>query len=771
MQIGSFEVPETFTVSAIAIALLLSFATIVGRAACAVMPWRMRAAAKFYFAPCVGLALLVICASALGMRVALGSSALTPLFACGLLGVALATERDTRQLSKHVGAVVLFGLACGAGMLAPALVLGGFDAHNDAFTYLAHSAWLQDHAFSNRILVDEVTPFSSQVFLYQQAGLRMGASFLLAFCQDLLNQEHAYRLYPGVASTAVAACCLAAGGPLLRIMRGIRRPWRMGVLALPALAAGGLAAGAANGFFAQTYGLGFASGTAFLSGMVFAWMLKDTRAPGMIVKSAIPLGILVAALGYAYPEMAPFVLFGLCVGALFVLVRARRTSDVVILGAATALVSALLLNQEVIRAISAIRMQSDVVVGAAVDWPVLGFSSHALGFYGGDSQQPFAHSSALASFMSPAGFGALATAIGIVAIAFAFGRCASRGALVTAVPTIAILGAMIVAFAYFRWGVASPFPSGTGQSWSQYKLSEWANPFLSLLMVAAIGLALRMSALGKAGRSAVIALLFVAGLTWAVPFGLHRVAPVSGYYGNTKDIGGYLERFERLVKTTCGPGQRVYAAMPSRFDKFRQIMALYLPARIVASDWSDDPFVGQWLPDAVESARLAPGDCIVQASPAPILTSGNAVLGPFLVSTGPVLGELAVARVSGAYPAESDSSSTWRWVEQQMSVEVEPHLVSPTATRTRIRFESATSAGQRLLLTVASKGGSKRQFVLPSNGFPPKAFDSTLDVNPADVVSLTFSSPDASVSLGPADPRKGAFLIRNLELIPVVLPP
>ncbi len=40
-----------------------------------------------------------------------------------------------------------------------------------------------------------------------------------------------------------------------------------------------------------------------------------------------------------------------------------------------------------------------------------------------------------------------------------------------------LAGLLSAALFYFRYFVASPFPIGHGQSWSQFKLAEWAFPF------------------------------------------------------------------------------------------------------------------------------------------------------------------------------------------------------------------------------------------------------------------------------------------------------
>ena len=72
------------------------------------------------------------------------------------------------------------------------------------------------------------------------------------------------------------------------------------------------------------------------------------------------------------------------------------------------------------------------------------------------------------------------------------------------------------------------FPQRIGQSWSQFKLVDWAHPFAMAFALLAV-VQLRRG-IGKCFDS-VVTMVFVVGLVGATLFGVARVAPLIQYYG------------------------------------------------------------------------------------------------------------------------------------------------------------------------------------------------------------------------------------------------
>ena len=253
------------------LAAILSLATIIGRAWSAVFPYKLQAIARYYLAPVLGLASLVIIASVIGRVLPLGNSVVVPWIVTAILVLAFLRERHVGQAFFHALLVSVFGIFCAASILGPLFAHGAFNAHNDTFTYLVHSTWLQTHAFNETIPAEMVTPLTTQISIYQ-LGDRMGGSFLLALLQSLLNLHWSYEVYPAVVSAAIAVCCLAIGFPIARALHPIRRSIRLALIALPALNLGGFVFGANMGFLPQTVGLAIGASLLFALGPVFRWL-------------------------------------------------------------------------------------------------------------------------------------------------------------------------------------------------------------------------------------------------------------------------------------------------------------------------------------------------------------------------------------------------------------------------------------------------------------------------------------------------------------------
>lgn len=168
--------PMIFWITLGAVPALVFVATVIGRAWTILLPSHLQGPARYYLAPALGLATLTVMATLFGSYVPLGHRALLPLVFAGLAAWALVRRHEFGLVVRQSLWSGAFALACGAGILSPLLVYGAFNTDNDTFTYLAHAQWLQQHPFSQSVLTETVTPFETQILLYQQTGFRMGGS-------------------------------------------------------------------------------------------------------------------------------------------------------------------------------------------------------------------------------------------------------------------------------------------------------------------------------------------------------------------------------------------------------------------------------------------------------------------------------------------------------------------------------------------------------------------------------------------------------------------
>ncbi|MHB8108729.1 MAG: hypothetical protein ACYDHW_01710, partial [Syntrophorhabdaceae bacterium] len=751
-----------------AIAAILSLATLIGRAWGMFFPYRFKAVARFYLAPALGLATLTIIASLVGRFLPMGDSVVVPCLVIALLIWVLVREKQINRAFRHALMVSVFGIVCGTSILGPLFTYGGFNAHTDAFTYLAHGDWLQHHAFGDTIPIDRVTPLTTQISLYQQASLRMGASFLLALLQALLNLRWSYEIYPAVVIAVIAACCLAIGFPLARVLQSMPRGIRLALLALPAFSLGGLLFGANMGFLPQTVGLALGAGVLFMVGPLFQWVTTAKTNWLAIGKAAIPGAVLFTGASFAYSEIAPFLLVAVLGSGFILAVRFHAWKNLLVHVGLLLGLSILLLNTELIRVYAALRMQSRAVVGGAVDWTLLGYVAHAFGLHGG-TWDGF-HGADWEGFQwtTPENIGSRSFVFGLILFGLAIGavlagvrsvwRTTIRGILM---PAAIILIIFAFGILYFRYFVPSPFPKGIGQSWSQFKLAEWAHPFvMAFVLLAVAGLRLRW---GKLFNSAVLA-LFTIGLVSATLIGVARVQPLMHYYHGVSDLSRFYLKFRDTVFATCPRSTPVYLALGGPHHKFRQMAVLYLYDREVASDWMDDDYIRNVLPVERRTQELTTGSCVVEPLGQNSSLNQGTIIGPFQVGIFNGRGYIQIASMSGAHDRESDGQNWWHWVERRVSFTLQPRFAPKDATQTKLRFEYGTRGKQTLALRIIKRDGSSQKILLTSNDDARAVFDQVIDVPPIELAEISIETDGKASPLGERDPRMAAWMICNMTI-------
>ena len=159
---------EIFWLTFVNVFACLFLATLFGRPWAAAFPYKLKAPVAFYLAPVLGLALLTVAASLIGRFLPLGQTILAPLFILAMFAKAFLGEKHKKQALYHAFLISVFGVLCGLSLLVPLFVYGAYNPHNDTFTYLVHSDWLQTHPFSDTLTEKTVSSLTTQVALYQQ---------------------------------------------------------------------------------------------------------------------------------------------------------------------------------------------------------------------------------------------------------------------------------------------------------------------------------------------------------------------------------------------------------------------------------------------------------------------------------------------------------------------------------------------------------------------------------------------------------------------------
>lgn len=760
-----YSVPNIFWITLSSLAALLTLATLLGRIVATLYPHRIKGPARFYLSPVLGLAMLTLIASMTGRILPLGNSVIPPILIVSLLVWALIREQHVTDALRHALLVSVFGIFCGASVLGPLYGFGAFNAHNDGFTYLVHANWLQEHAFNETIPVQSVTPVTTQISLYQQKGFRMGGSFLLALAQALLNLRWSYEAYPAVLIAAITACCLAIGFPLSRSLQPIRRSTRLALLALPAFSLGGLVFGANFGFLPQTLGLTLGAGLLFSVGQTFRWIVSAQPSVTLIARTIFPTATLFAAAVFAYSELAPFLVVAVTGSGILLVFRRHGQARLLLYMVLLFGLAALLLNTELIRVYSALHTQSGAVVGSPVDWSLLGYAAHSIGVHGGawDGFQWTTPENAWSSFFI---LGIALSVLSMLIISLGRHSCARSTMNGELLPVTLILMSFFIGLFYFRYFVPSPFPKGTGQSWSEFKLADWAHPFTAVFVI------LGAISLGKyIGKyfAPVVGTLSLLGFISTTYIGIVRTTPLLQYYGNPRDLNHFYQEFRKTVIANCSLTAPIFLALQGPHHKFRQMAAYFLSDREVSSDWMDDGYIFPLLPTERQIQPLNSGTCIVEPIGDNSWLEHGTTIGPFRIGMYDGEGRVRITSSTGAYGLETDKKNWWYWVESKIVFKLQSIYVPKNLKQTKLSFEYGTRGEQALTVLIQTRTGNIRRFELHGEGTALTVFENVIDLSPNELTEISIETSGQATQLSEQDKRMAAFIVRNVSIIPVSL--
>jgi hypothetical protein len=422
----------------------------------------------------------------------------------------------------------------------------------------------------------------------------MGASFLLGFIQSLFQTQWSYTVFPTVASLASVIGSLSVG--YCACLTGFRKKWH-GILisVFVAVNFSSLACGSVVlGFFPQTFGLAFAVAFLGLFGTVFSNLKRITNRFSAVF-SSLPLAILFSALVYSYSELAPFTVFAAMIAGFGYLMIFSPRKQFWVLCLFFLFFSLLLLNVEIYRAISAIIIQSKVVVGCAVEWAFSDFIGHCFGLRSSifDVNTWFFYS----KFMSLA-----LLLISLFLIVFFMRKIFKKG-LLELMPCLSFIFVSVSAFLYFRYLVPSPWNSGIGQTWSQFKISEWAGPFCMIFWGSFFIYCLKHRRVYSYLTYFILFVCIIFGTVQNYHFADKRTKPIRIETGYDKASFSLFLALRKFVLSQLQTSQCLYLDLGGRHNKIRQMCTYFLSDTNLGGAWYDDPYF-LWLPSSEQMVPL-----------------------------------------------------------------------------------------------------------------------------------------------------------------------
>lgn len=750
-------IPDIFITTVCAVVMISFISSLIGCSLTLLLPISLRNDAQKYLSPILGIAVVVIVSTLVCKAVPIGGGMVAPLTAFLLITFALLVNvTNLKDILIFSSRFSVFALVCGLSILVPLLLYGAQNIFNDAFTYLAHSQWLQSHPFSTVISADSTSPLSTQVKLYQLEGFRMGASYLLAFYQALFSIEAPLEIYPAVVIVSISACSLSLG-LLLPKLKKFSINLQLLLLTLPCLTLGGVVFGANLGFLPQSVGVSLSTSFVLILGLALLDSSKSEYSYSKLLQVSLLLSVLLSSATLAYSEQLPFMLATSLASILFIGLKFKRWKSMLTILLFSLLLTVLILNVEIYRTYQALMTQSGIVVGAAVDWKAIGFFAHAIGIHGGawDLMQ-----------WSKGDVNSLSFAVGLgLLLVICYIIWASRREIYAYIsegnlfPVAFILALYTLGGLYFRFYVESPFEVGVGQSWSQFKLADWAHPFVSLIVISAI-LSLVRRRLHFVGIFAL--LLLSSALT-----SFYRIQPLVKYFGyvHPSDLNRDLKAIKVLVEQNCNISNSVYLNLTGSNHKLRQTLLLYLEGRIVKSDWSDDVYIYPLLPESTVTQFPQPGDCIIEHIGGDTLIQNAYKVGNIKVG---LYDSDIIARldyVDGAFERESDATNWWHWVPKSILFKVTPLTKLSGHNRFNFRFNYLSAVPQTLSIIIREATGKELKWNLDVTPGKWQTFSESFEARIDNIQEVSIVGDGEAIRLGETDPRKASWQLRNAEVI------
>ncbi len=741
-----------FFLSSLFIMFALLFAvTVIGISASNILPYRMRPVGRLFFSPLLGLAVLILVTTLHGW--------IAPFkqIACIAEGLILVVPsfyfiRRAPNLLSYLLTILVFSIIASLTVFAPLIRFEGFNPFNDAFTYLVHGQWLQKHPFSEAVSGSGFYPALTQVALYQGAGSRMGGSFFLGWVQAAFGLKWSYFAYPSVLAVPLIAGSLAIGGAVSFVERGSRKIAFL-TSAAAATMLNGFTFGATLGFFPQTFGLAFATGSmALFSGLTIE--SRRIQQFGKLFVSSIPVSLCFAALIFCYNDILPFFVVAM-IGFLFLIIIYRQVGIKKLLLLNTIIFSqtVIIINLEFLRVLRNVRILLGVGSGSApIGWPVLWSPFEFLAF-------SFGFKSAFNFWLVGKTLAVLLFIVCLLMILYYIFLNIKEKLSTALLIYICVLLVFLCAFVYFRYFVSPATTQEVGQTFLQFKISKWSSPFYFVLMGSCFAFFSKRH--NFLNRVLPVFLICIIGISITKNYSKVSKNVIQDFLnetGYTHSPFSALLHLRELVRD-IDPNNVIYLDLSSHHHKLRQMAAYVLSDRRLASDYTDDGYITGHLPPEQRMMPFKMSDWgieyVKQDEKYNYPRAGNLILrkpGDYIVT---------LASVKEGYGLESDSMNWWHWTSKSLAFEFK--VLRGDLKRARLKFTYMPASPGRLVKIIVTGKGVNELSIVMKGGWH-EYISAPIDIE-SHTISIRFISDEGPIRVSNNDPRMMSFLIKNLEVI------
>lgn len=654
-----------------------------------------------------------------------------PIFIIIICALLIALFRKWSTAKEYIKSVTKIDMACiaicfAAGMLPLTIYVlyGAQYPYCDGYTYVCIADYLADAGYNVKVNANDMMlhPWLSQVYLYQEYNLRIGAQMLLAFASCLFDVELSIELFLPISALSVMLCGISVW--FFCDAMKVQKEAGVWAVTLMCFNLSIIQWCSMYGFLPQI--LGSALFLAAIASIINieSWHKK----PVWEIASA---AIIIAGFALVYSEMVPFFVLTIGLVAVSLIYKNRKNSIPILLNYIyVALASVLLIIPYFAGMISAILEQLGAVVGSNQNFDVFTYLSYI--FSTVPALYNFRENQVTPYLLAAEIFTLLLLGATIRGAKKTEKSFVKKGFLLS-IP----YGAMALYFVFFT---KNPFTGGRINTWSLFKLVQ----YYFVLLIPFIAVFLFNYIRGKkASRicSFIFILVFICYNGYnGIKYSESLTDVMKAYVGeNTKPIDEYYklrDLYNDSAKTISLVG------IP---NKHRQMVTYFLKETQLISDWKTDDYY-----------NIIPADMEVTALPDSILKyeveNENATAGLIEESNTIVFGK-------GFYSEERDTNRVWRWGGKEAELSIES--VSADKEYVELQFEIYpynTEEKQTVdIFDVSNK-------LIKSIEIEPNAvLQETIKVKP-NTGSIRFICSGEGTQAGDNDNRELAFAISNYQV-------
>lgn len=508
---------------------------------------------------------------------------LTASVLCGIIAFYFEFKRGNLKdwiPDKIQVAILSLGCVSGILVLLPVLLFNAMNPYIDGFTYISISDYLVDHSYFQPAEPNPYYPWLTQMKIYQDVGLRMGAQFFLAFLTSVFGQTFSLDLF--MPALAVGQFCLVLSIWLF-CRCGLSLPSKVSIIAVvfTAFHLSIPISNAISGFFPQAYGT-------VLMTVVFTLLIKLESWNENRIAFVLLTSLTSAALVLTYSEMLPFVVLSTAfIFILKVLQNRKQLAGMIANLFLAGIASIILSNVGFINAVKAVKIQLGAVVGWNIpyliwDYLLTVFSLSPIQFR--SVNEIFGQYPVIYFLLY------IAAAVGVVLIFKGF--VLNKEFLSTKLNLASLASSFIIMLVYFTFIARNPWiPSQRGHTWSAFKTLQYSFFIIPPIIAITYNGLFRNSKLLRNTGVVLLSCFIASSVIFSCVFAYASTQHMRKQTGNARNpIGEYYKLYAKL-KDENRPINIIIPKESNGSHKHKQMLAYILHKHQIISDWTDDGYI------------------------------------------------------------------------------------------------------------------------------------------------------------------------------------